>query len=134
MEKFKIYFLKFFNKSITRFIGVGIIGEFLYLFLFAIFTSLGLKNTFSVLPSGFICIVFNSYMHARYSFKIGFNLRFVFQYIAIQLFCLLSTYIFSFLFVWFGLNTLILGFATLILWSGLSFLMMSTIVNFQKKK
>ena len=134
MEKIKNYFFKFLNKSIVRFVSVGVVGEFLYLLLFAIFTSIGLKNTFSILPSGIICILFNSYMHAKFSFKIGFNLKFFLQYIFVQLICVLFTYIFSFLFVSLGMNNISIAFSTLIIWGGLSFLIMSTFVNNQNKQ
>ena len=134
MKKLKIIFLKVFKRSLVRFVGVGIIGEILYLLLFAIFTSLGYRSTFSVLPSGLICILFNSYMHARFSFKINYNLKFLIQYIIIQIICMLSTYLFSFLFVRIGMNSISIGLATLIIWGTFSFLIMSTLVNFQKKK
>ena len=134
MRNLKSNFFKVFNKSLFRFVGVGIIGEILYLLLFAIFTSAGFKSTFSVLPSGLICIFFNSYMHAKFSFKINYDLKFLFQYILIQIICILSTYIFSFLFVWLGMNTLSIGLATLIIWGTFSFLIMSTLVSFHKKK
>ena len=121
MRKIKNYFLKFFNRRIFRFFGVGIIGEIFYLLLFSLFTLLNFKSTFSVLLSGIICILFNSYMHAKFSFRMNFNLKFLFQYISIQLICIFSTYILSFLFVWIGMNNLSIAFATLIIWGTLSF-------------
>ena len=132
MRKIKNYFLKFFNKSIFRFLGVGIIGEIFYLLLFALFVSLNFKSTFSVLISGIICIVLNSYMHAKISFKVDFNLKFFFQYIFIQLICIFSTYILSFLFVWIGMNNLSIAFVTMIIWGTLSFGIMTYLVKFEK--
>ena len=134
MKNLKSSLLKVFKRRLVRFVGVGIIGEILYILLFAIFTSLGYRTTFSVLPSGLICILFNSYMHARFSFKINYGLKFLIQYIIIQIICMISTYIFSFLFVWIGMNSISIGFATLIIWGTFSFLIMSKLVNFQKKK
>ena len=132
MRKIKYYFLRYFNKSLFRFLGVGIFGEIFYLLLFSLFTSLNFKSTFSVLLSGIICIVLNSYMHAKFSFKVDFNLKFFFQYIFIQLICIFSTYILSFLFVWIGMNNLFIAFATLIIWGTLSFGIMTYLVNFEK--
>ena len=132
MRKIKNYFLKFFNKRIFRFFGVGIIGEIFYLLLFSLFTLLNFKSTFSVLLSGIICILFNSYMHAKFSFRMNFNLKFLFQYISIQLICIFSTYILSFLFVWIGMNNLSIAFATLIIWGTLSFGIMNYLAKFKK--
>ena len=132
MRKIKNYFLKFFNKSIFRFFGVGIIGEIFYLLLFSLFILLNFKSTFSVLLSGIICILFNSYMHAKFSFRIDFNLKILFQYISIQLICILSTYILSFLFVWIGMNNLSIAFATLIIWGTLSFGAMNYLAKLKK--
>ncbi|MBW3074831.1 hypothetical protein CU303_03980 [Prochlorococcus marinus str. MU1417] len=125
MRKIKNYFLDLFNKRIFRFFGVGIIGEIFYLLLFSLFTLLNFKSTFSVLLSGIICIFFNSYMHAKFSFRMDFHFKFLFQYITIQLFCIFSTYILSFLFVWIGMNNLSIAFATLIIWGTLSFGLMN---------
>ena len=132
MRKIKYYFLRSLNKSLFRFLGVGIFGEIFYLLLFSLFTSLNFKSTFSVLLSGIICIVLNSYMHAKFSFRVDFNLKFFVQYIFIQLICIFSTYIFSFLFVWIGMNNLFIAFATLIIWGTLSFGIMTYLVNFEK--
>ncbi len=132
MRKIKYYFLRSLNKSLFRFLGVGIFGEIFYLLLFSLFTSLNFKSTFSVLLSGIICIVLNSYMHAKFSFRVDFNLKFFVQYIFIQLICILITYIFSFLFVWIGMNNLFIAFATLIIWGTLSFGIMTYLVNFEK--
>lgn len=132
MKKIKKFFLKVFNLSIFRFSGVVIIGEIFYLLLFLLFTSLDLKSTFSVLLSGIICILFNSFMHAKFSFRIDFNLKFLFQYISIQLFCIFSTYILSFLFVWIGMNNLSIAFATLIIWGTFSFGIMYYLAKFKK--
>ena len=134
MKNLKRNFYKFFNKSLMRFVSVGIIGELLYLFLFATFSYLAFKSTFSVLASGLICILFNSYMHAKFSFKINYNFKFLIQYIFIQLICLLSTYILSFLFVWLGMSKLALALSTLIIWGTFSFLIMSNIASFEKRK
>ena len=132
MRKIKYYFLKSLYKSLFRFLGVGIFGEIFYLLLFSLFTSLNFKSTFSVLLSGIICVLLNSYMHAKFSFKIDFNLKFFVQYVFIQLICIFSTYIFSFLFVWIGMNNLFIAFATLIIWGTLSFGIMTYLVNCEK--
>ena len=129
MIKIKDLFYKFYKKKIFRFLGVGIIGEVTYLLLYSFFISLGFKSTFSVLPSGFFCLLLNSYMHAKFSFKINYDLKFISQYIFIQLICIIITYIFSFLFVWLGMDDLSIAFATLILWTTLSFLIMSFIAK-----
>ena len=132
MKKIKKKFLKVFNKSIFRFFGVGILGEIFYLLLFSLFTSFDLKITISVLISGIICILFNSFMHAKFSFQIDFDLKFLFHYISIQLFCIFSTYLLSFLFVWIGMNKLSIAFATLIIWGTLSFGIMYYLAKLQK--
>ena len=134
MKKIKNYLLKVYKKSLVRFVGVGIIGEILYLILFGIFTSLDFKSTISVLLSGFICIVFNSYLHAKFSFKIAYDFRFLIQYIFIQLICLVTTYMFSFLFVLLRMDNLAIAFSTLVLWGILSFSLINLLINFQEKK
>ena len=133
IRKIKNYFYKISKKSIFRFLGVGIVGELTYLLLYSFFISLGFKSTFSVLPSGLICFLIVSYMHAKFSFKINYGLKFISQYGFIQLICLLTTYIFSFLFVWMGMNNLSIAFGTLILWSTLSFLITNFVAKSQKK-
>ena len=126
-------FFLFLNKRIFRFIGIGIIGEILYLILYAIFNSLGMKSSFSVIPAGLSCIFFNSYMHCRYSFKSNYSFNFLIQYILIQIICMFITYLISFFLVSINMNTLAMGLTTLVIWGLLSFILMNTLIDLSKK-
>ena len=120
------------NKKIFRFVGVSIIGEILYLILFVFFNWLGISKTSSVIPSGIISIFFNSYTHAKFSFRTNFNLRFLALYIAIQISCVFITYLISFFLAGIGMKTFSIGLATLIIWGILSFSMMNLFLDLRK--
>ncbi len=124
--------IRLINKKIFRFVGVAIIGEIIYLILFVFFNWLGISKTSSVIPSGIISIFFNSYSHARFSFRTSFNLRFLATYIAIQISCILITYFISFFLASLGMKTFSIGLATLIIWGTLSYLFMNLFLNFRK--
>ena len=124
--------IRLINKKIFRFVGVGIIGEILYLILFVFFNWLGVSKTSSVIPSGVISIFFNAYTHARFSFRTSFNLGFLTLYITIQISCILITYLISIFLASIGMNTFSIGLATLIIWGVLSFSILNLFLNLRK--
>lgn len=124
--------IRLINKKIFRYVAVGIIGEILYLILFVFFNWLGISRTSSVIPSGIISIFFNSYAHARFSFRTSFNLRYLIIYVTIQISCVLITYLVSFFLASIGMKTFSIGLATLIIWGTLSYFFMNIFLNFRK--
>ena len=124
--------IRLINKRIFRFAGVAMVGEILYLILFVFFNWLGISKTSSIIPSGIISILFNSYAHARFSFKTSFNLGFFSLYLTIQICCVLITYLISFFLVSIGMTTFSIGLATLIIWSILSFSLMNLFLDLRK--
>jgi putative flippase GtrA len=72
------------DSSLLRYLLVGGSGELLYLGLFALAVRSGLSNMVAISLAGGICLVFNSVMHARVSFRVRFSRSLLVRYIAIQ--------------------------------------------------
>ncbi len=111
------------NNSFFRFIGVGVVSELLYLVLFSIGLRIGLNSNSSVLLAGISCIVSNSYLHARISFKTKYHIVFLLCYLFIQIVCMASAYFTSLFLISFAIDPYQIGIITMILWAFTSYIL-----------
>ena len=119
------------DHSLLRFVVVGVFGEILYLLLFALAIRAGLNSLVALAIAGGICLVLNAVLHASISFRVRFRMSLLFEYLLIQLFCLLLSLAFGWMLQWLKTPSLGIGVTTLLLWSGTSFLL--TRQRFQRR-
>lgn len=111
------------DPSLARFVLVGALGEGLYLLLFALASRAGLGSLQAITIAGGICLVLNAVLHARISFRVRFRWPLLLEYLLIQLLCLLLALGLGWVLERLRWPTLGVGLATLLLWSGTSFLL-----------
>ena len=121
--------LSFLNNSLFRFFSVGLVSEVLYLFLYFVFIRIQFAPNYSVLLSGFICTLTNSYLHARFSFRKKFRVYFLFTYVFIQLICLAISYVISKLLLHFHFTYEYIGIITMIVWALCSYILCFKTIN-----
>ena len=118
------------NRRIFRFFTVGVFTEILYLILFFCFASIPpISDALSVLISGSICILVNSYLHATFTFKLRHKRGFYILYLVVQLFCMFFTYLLSLLLGEFAVATPLVGLITLFAWASSSYLLCLSFIN-----
>jgi putative flippase GtrA len=109
--------------SILRFFLVAALGELTYLALFAIATRAGLDTMAAITLAGAICIIQNSILHARISFRVRFHWTLLRDYLAVQLLCLAVALGAGALMEKLGSESAVIAVATYVLWAGASFLL-----------
>lgn len=111
------------DHSLIRFIVVGALSEALYLLLFTLASHAGVGTLQAITIAGGICLTINSVLHARISFRVRFRWQLLLDYLVIQLFCLLLALALGWMLERLRFPPLGVGVATLVLWSGTSFLL-----------
>lgn len=111
------------NHSLVRFVLVGGCGEVLYLVLFAAASRAGASNVVAITLAGGLCLLINAVLHARISFRVRFHWRLLRDYLLVQALCLLLALGLGWLLGRVSAPAMLVGVATLVLWSGLSFLL-----------
>jgi len=106
-----------------RFLLVGVLGELIYLALFAIASRAGLGSLAAITLAGAICTVLNGFLHARISFRVRFHWTLLRDYLAVQLLCLGVALGAGALMDRVGAEPSVIAVATMVLWSGASFLL-----------
>jgi putative flippase GtrA len=106
-----------------RFLLVGALGELTYLALFAIASRAGLSSMGAITLAGAICTVLNGFLHARISFRVRFHWTLLRDYLAVQLLCLAVALGAGALMERVGAEPSVIAVATMVLWSGASFLL-----------
>jgi putative flippase GtrA len=106
-----------------RFLLVGVLGELIYLALFAIASRAGLGSLTAITLAGAICTVLNGFLHARISFRVRFHWTLLRDYLAVQLLCLGVALGAGALMDRVGAEPSVIAVATMVLWSGASFLL-----------
>lgn len=106
-----------------RFLLVGALGELIYLALFAMASRAGLDSLVAITLAGVICTVLNGFLHARISFRVRFHWSLLRDYLAVQLLCLALALGAGALMEKVGAKPAVIAVATMVLWSGTSFLL-----------
>ena len=120
------------NNSFVRFLGVGLFSEILYLVLFAVSLYFKITSNLAVILAGSFCIILNSYLHARVSFKKRFRIKFILVYFLIQSICMLASYFFSIILIHVSVSPAQIGVATMLLWALLSYALCFTFLGKRK--
>jgi putative flippase GtrA len=121
-----------FRFTAIRFGLVSLFSEALYFILYGLVLSLSNNNSSMALAvAGGICIVVNSYVHSRITFKVEFRWKLLLGYLMIQV----VGFLISFL-VGVALNRLdtgkwLIAIVTYTLWAGISFVL--TRILYEKK-
>ncbi len=111
------------ESSLVRFLLVGGFGELLYLALYALVWQASGQATSAIAVAGGICLVLNAVLHARISFRVRFRAALLVQYVLIQLLGLLLSLLAGWALQRLGTPPWAVALLTLVLWSGLSFLL-----------
>jgi len=115
--------LRWLNHSLVRFMLVGGCGEVLYLVLFAAASQAGASNLLAITLAGSICLLINAVLHARISFRVRFHWQLLRDYLLVQALGLLLALGLGWLLGRLSAPPMLVGVATLVLWSGISFLL-----------
>ena len=112
------------DSSLVRFALVGGFGELLYLGLYALIWQLGGHQApLAIGLAGAICLVVNSLLHARVSFRVAFSGALLLSYAAIQLLCLALSVALGAQLQRFGLPGLWIAILSGLAWTVTSFLL-----------
>lgn len=111
------------NHTLVRFVLVGGCGEILYLVLFAVASRAGASTLVAITLAGGVCLLLNAVLHARISFRVRFHWRLLRDYLLVQGLCLLLALGLGWLLERVSAPAMLVGVSTLVLWSGLSFLL-----------
>ena len=106
-----------------RYLLVSALGELTYLALFAIASRAGFSNLVAITLAGAFCIIQNGFLHARISFRVRFHWTLLRDYLAVQLLCLCVALGAGALMERVGAEPSVIAVATMVLWSGASFLL-----------
>ena len=109
--------------SALRFLLVGALGELTYLALFAIASWAGLSTLVAITLAGAFCVIQNSFLHARISFRVRFCRTILRDYLAVQLLCMAAALGAGALMEKLGAKSAVIAVATHVLWAGASFLL-----------
>lgn len=109
--------------SLLRFILVGGLGEGLYLLLYSLAVGVAGSSLIAISVAGTTCLVVNAFLHARISFRLDFRWRMLFSYTLIQGFCLFLTLTLGWILDHHRVSATGVGWASLLFWSSLSFLL-----------
>ncbi len=102
---------------------VALAGEALYFILYGLVYHFTTNNTAALTSSGGICIALNSYMHARFTFKLSFGWGLLWSYLLIQLTGFLFAFYIGLALEKAGAEPWMISFLTYVVWAGLSFLL-----------
>jgi len=111
------------DHSLVRFIVVGALSQALYLVLFELASRAGLGSLHAITIAGGICLIINAVLHSRISFRVRFRWPLLLDYLLIQLLCLLQALALGWMLERLRFWAMGVGVATLLLWSGTSFLL-----------
>lgn len=109
--------------SAVRFGLVSLAGETLYFILYGIVYHFTRNNSAALAFSGGLCIAFNSYVHARFTFRIRFSWGLLCNYLLIQLIGFGFAFIVGLALEQAKAKAWHIAFFTYVIWAGLSFLL-----------
>jgi putative flippase GtrA len=117
--------------TVVRFGIVGLLGELLYLLLYAIFISLTNHTASTLALAGGICILVNSYSHSRITFRVKFGWKLMLGYLQIQLLGFGLAFISGLALEKFGASKWLIALLTYTLWTMTSYFLTSTLYRKQ---
>jgi hypothetical protein len=109
--------------SAVRFGLVSLAGETLYFILYGLVYNFTKNNMAALAISGGLCIAFNSYVHARFTFRIRFNWGLLCSYLFIQLIGFAFAFIVGLALEQAKAEAWLIALLTYVIWAGLSFLL-----------
>ena len=109
--------------SVIKYGLVGITGACIYFLLYKALTIIGSSAAIAVITAGTLCILLNSYGHARFSFERKYTFKFARTYILIQFICLVLISLLAKILEINSMNINLIGLATTLGWFVLSYIL-----------